>query len=107
MHSQVGGWILAREVCGFLEPRTRYENGRRGEEAFLQTRHNAFILIVAHAEVVGIDDQRSRVGLVAEAFSRRDFFFVVRHLNPVRQIYRPDRERKRAAFWAALSRSAD
>ena len=78
MDAQVGVRIVPRVLRRLLEPRTRHEDRRRREQTFLQPPDDAFVLIVAHAEVVGIEDEHARIRRIAEAFRRR--FCLVCHL---------------------------
>src|SRR5580693_6137621 len=57
MDAEIGGRIIARELRSLFEPWTGHQNRRRRKQTFLQTPDDAFVLIVAHAEVVSVDDE--------------------------------------------------
>ena len=72
MDAQVGLGSIAREFRCLLEPWTRRHNRRRGEQALGQPDDGRLVLVVAHPEVVGIDDEQARIGRIPHLLGSGD-----------------------------------
>src|SRR5262249_17093955 len=60
-HTEVGARMVAREFHDFFKPRTRHQHRCRCEQSRGEARDGRLVLVMAHAEVIGIDDEHPRV----------------------------------------------